>query len=124
MRLSRAQLVSAIAATYVLVVFGGMIIRYFKTGDWGTFQYSLMLPNTIGALFVGSLIALGLWNRFAWAWWLGLFAVIFQFYRLSGWLVPRLGNGFPPLSTWIIGILLIAFLWTLLTKEVRRSCSR
>lgn len=124
MRLSRVQLAGVIAATYVLVVFGGMVLRYLKTGDWSTFQYSLMLPNTIGALLVGSLVAWGLWNRFVWAWWLGLFAVAFQLYRLSGWLFPRLGNGFPPLVSWIIGALLIAFLWVLLTKEARRSCSR
>ena len=124
MKLLRAQTAGVVAAIYVLVVFGGMVLRSFRTGDLATFQYSLMLPNTIGALLVGSLVAWGLWKRFLCAWWLGLFAVAFQLYRFSGWLVPSLGNGFPPLTSWIIGTLLIVFLWALLTKETRRSCSR
>ena len=124
MKLSRAQLAGAIAATYVLVILSGMLLRYLKTGDLGTLRYSLMLPNTLGALFVGSLVARGLWNRYVWAWWIGLIAVAFQLYRFSGWFVPRLGNGYPPLLSWIIGVLLVMFLCVLLTKEARRLCSR
>lgn len=124
MRLSRAQLASLIAAAYVLVVVGGMLLHYFTTGELGTLRYSLMLPATIGAIFLGSLVAWGLWNRFAWAWWLGLLAVSLQLYRFGGWFSARLNGGHAPLASWIIAGLLIAFLCVLLTKEARRSCSR
>jgi hypothetical protein len=124
MKLSRPQIAGAIAATYVLVVLGGMFLHYLTTGELGTLRYSLMLPATIAAISIGSLVAWGLWKRFAWAWWLGLIAVVFQLYRFSGWFSARLSGGQAPVASWVIAGLLVAFLCVLLTKEARRSCSR
>lgn len=124
MKLPRAQIAGAIAATYVLVVVGGMLLHYLTTGELGTLRYSLMLPATIAAISIGSLVAWGLWNRFAWAWWLGLIAVVFQLYRFSGWFAARLSGGHAPVASWVIAGLLVAFLCVLLTREARRSCSR
>jgi hypothetical protein len=109
MTLSHAKLAGAIAATYVLVVIGGMLLHYFTTGELGTLRYSLMLPATICAIGIGSLVTWGLWKGFAWAWWLGLGAVMVQLYRFSSWFIARLNGGSAPLASWIIVFLLVVF---------------
>ena len=121
---SHSKLASIAAIAYVLIVVGGMLLHFFNTGDLGTLKYSLMLPATLSAVFVGSLVAFGLWHRFAWAWWLGLAAVGTQLIRFGSWFISRLSIGDAPMASWAIAVLLLAFLFLLLTKATRQQCTR
>ncbi|WP_205201467.1 hypothetical protein [Azonexus hydrophilus] len=121
---SHSKLTSIVAIAYVLIVAGGMLLHFFNTGDLGTLKYSLMLPATLPAVFVGSLVAFGLWHRFAWAWWLGLAAVGTQLIRFGSWFIGRLSIGDAPMTSWAIAVLLLAFLFLLLTKATRQQCTR
>jgi phosphatidylserine synthase len=124
MKLSSAHLAGTIAAAYVVIVLGGILLHFFNTGDLSTLWYSLTLPATIAAVCLASLVAWGLWSRYAWAWWLGLVAVVYQLYRMSNWFIARLHDGHAPTASWIIAGLLIAFLCLLLTRGARRACTR
>ena len=124
MKLSHSQLASVIAAAYVSMVVGGMLLHFLTTGDFGTLKYSLMLPATLGAIAIGSLVAFGLWRGFAWAWWLGLIAAALQLIRFGSWLIIRLSTGSVPVASWIVAFLLSSFLCVLLIKATRQQCSR
>lgn len=124
MKLSHAKFASVLAAAYVSIVAGGMLLHFVATGDFGTLIYSLMLPATLIAILTASVVAFGLWRGHAWAWWLGLIAASTQLIRLGSWLLARLNSGSPPLASWIIAFLLAAFLGVLLVRTTRRQCSR
>ncbi|MFT3960441.1 hypothetical protein [Propionivibrio sp.] len=121
---SHSKLASVVTAAYVLMVVGGMLLHFFNTGELGTLKYSLMLPATLAAIFVGGLVAFGLWHRFAWAWWLGLAAVGIQLIRFGSWFISRLSVGNAPMASWVIALLLVAFLLLLLSKDTRQQCTR
>ena len=124
MNIRPSQIPSLLAAAYVVVVVGGIFVHFAGTGDLYPLRYSLTLPTTLLVTIIGSVIALGLWRRHAWAWWLGLTAVAVQLTRLSSWLLKRFNNGNVPVGSWLITFLLLAFLLALLTPAVRQSCSR
>lgn len=124
MKLSHAKLASVIAVAYISMIAGGMLLHFVATGDFGTLKYSLMLPATLGAIVVASLVAFGLWHRHAWAWWLGLVAAAIQLIRFGSWFVARMSAGGAPVASWIIAFLLAAFLCVLLLRTTRQQCSR
>lgn len=121
---SHSKLASVVAAAYVFMVVGGMLLHFINTGELGTLKYSLMLPATLAAILVGGVVAFGLWHRFAWAWWLGLAAVGAQLIRFGSWFIDRLSVGGAPMASWVIALLLLLFLVLLLSKATRRQCTR
>jgi hypothetical protein len=125
MKPSPARFASVIAASYGLLVIGGVFIHYLLTGDSGTLWYSLRLPATIIAVLVSGAVAWGLWQEFAWAWWSGLFAVAVQIYRIGEWFLSRLTLGHQlPVTSWLAVFLLVTFLLVLLATSTRASCSK
>ena len=124
MKLSHSKLASLIAAAYVAVVVGGMLLHFLNTGELGTLTYSLMLPATLCVIAIGSLVAIGLWHGFAWAWWLSLAAVVIQLARFGSWFIPRLNSSSTHFASWVIAFLLSAFFGLLLVKATRQQCSR
>ncbi|MBI5784493.1 MAG: hypothetical protein HZA64_03460 [Rhodocyclales bacterium] len=121
---SHSKLASVVAAAYVVMVVGGMLLHFINTGELGTLKYSLMLPATLAAILVGGVVAFGLWHRFAWAWWLGLAAVGAQLVRFGSWFIDRLSVGGAPMASWVIAVLLLLFLVLLLSKATRQQCTR
>lgn len=124
MNLDRARLTSYIAIAYVCVVIGGIFLHFVLTGEMYTLKYSLMLPSTWIATIAGGLIALGLWQSKAWAWWLGLAAVLVQLTRISSWLVQHFSITNPPTASIIIVLfILVLFLVVLVLPKTRAACS-
>jgi len=125
MKPSPARAASVIAASYGLLVIGGVFIHYLLTGDSYTLWYSLRLPATVIAVLVSGTVAWGLWHQFAWAWWSGLFAVVVQIYRISEWFLSRLALAHQlPVTSWLAGFLLVTFFIVLLAKSTRSSCTK
>ncbi len=124
MNLDRARLTSCIAIAYVCVVIGGIFLHFALTGEMYTLKYSLMLPNTWIAIITGGLIAWGLWQSKAWAWWLGLVAVLLQLTRISSWLAQHFSITNPPsVSIIIVLFILVLFLVVLVLPKTRAACS-
>jgi hypothetical protein len=68
------KVAAAIAAAYILVMLGGVLLNFVFTGDAFTLKYSLSLPSVWIAVGACLVISWGLWQRFRWAWWLGFVA--------------------------------------------------
>lgn len=121
----RAQLAACIALTYVFVVLGGIFLHYLNTGDAYTLKFSLMLPSTWVATIVSVVVAWGLWQRFRWAWWLGLAAALLQLVRMSSWLFHHFSATNPPgFGVFLVLGLVLAFFVTLVLPGTRTACAR
>jgi uncharacterized membrane protein (DUF2068 family) len=70
-------------------------------------------------------LAFGLWTRYAWAWWLGLAAALFQGWRIvSAHLAHRGMARMPAMTTLIVLVLLLVFIVLLLMPKARATCNR
>jgi benzodiazapine receptor len=122
---TRIHLASLVAITYVAVVLGGTLIHFVNTGDAYTLRFSLTQPTTWVASIVGAVVAWGLWQHFAWAWWLGIGAAVVQLFRVGTWVVEHYSSSrSPSIGVSLVVALLLAFLALLLPSKVRASCSR
>lgn len=70
---------------------------------------------------VGTVVAIGLWQHFKWAWWLGLVAASIQFLRIVQFWVTL-----PPVAfeSVINHSLIVAFLFVLSLRQTRTLCVR
>lgn len=118
-----AKTTAAVAAFYVIFVFGGIAVQYFSSGSSNTLAYSLSLPAVWISAAIALIVAGGLWRHLRWAWWVGLAGVLIQLLRQaeSLWVFIR-GNSVPPTAMLIVLALLLAFLTLLLLPQTRRSC--
>ena len=122
---TRVRAASLVAIAYVVVALGGTLVHFASSGDAYTLRVSLTQPATWIACLLAALVAWGLWQRFAWAWWLGVAAAVFQLFRLGTWLVAHFSISRPPgLGVALVVFLLLAFLILLLPARARASCSR
>jgi hypothetical protein len=123
MTADRARLASCIAVAYIAVVLGGIFLHYALTREAYTLRFSLALPSTWLATAVSAAVAWGLWNRWRWAWWLGLTAVIFQLARMSWWMVEHCTlTNLPGPGVFVVLSFLLAFLSVLLLPSTRATC--
>lgn len=124
MNINPSKLSGLLAATYVAVVLGGIFIHFLNTGDIYTLLYSLTLPATLISTILGAVVAFGLWREHSWGWWLGLTVGALQLFRFGHVVLARLKDDSVPVSAWLVGFLLLAFLVSLLTPAFRESCCR
>ena len=108
----------------------------FVAVTWGSVMMPRLLPNAAisaghslgftGALFItafGLLIAIGLWLRSAWGWWVGLIAGGYQLLSFMLFLVVVLATNDPiELLTGVSMLVLLAFVVVLLLPPTMRSC--
>jgi translocator protein len=86
---------------------------------------SLAQPALWMALLIAALVAVGLWRRYAWAWWLGIAAAGYQIFRIASAHVHMRGFGHVPgFATLIALALLVLVLVLLLPRTSRRGCNR
>jgi len=70
-------------------------------------------------------LTFGLWTRYAWAWWLGLVAALFQGWRIvSAHIAHRGLVSIPGTTTLIVLVLLLVFLVLLFMPKARATCNR
>jgi uncharacterized membrane protein (DUF2068 family) len=70
-------------------------------------------------------LAIGLWTRYAWAWWLALAAALFQGWRIvSAHLAIRGLAKMPSTTALVLLVLLVVFVVLLLIPKARATCSR
>jgi hypothetical protein len=123
MRKGCAKYAGFIAFTYAFVFFGGIFFHYFQSGNLYTLKYSLSLPSVWMALTASLVIGWGLIKKYRWAWWLGLFGVLFQLYRAvpNAWQLILKQSDFP-MGIIVVLVLFSTFLLLLLTSSVRKEC--
>jgi len=125
MATNRLRLASVTAATYLVVVLGGTLVRFANTGDAFTLRFSLTQPATWIAAFIAAIVAWGLWRHYKWAWWLGVAAAGYQLFRVLSWIVGHFSFSRPPgFGPLLVTVLLLAFLVLVFPSNVRASCNR
>lgn len=102
----------------------GSLVHFAGSTESLMLRVNLRQPAVWLVAIIGTVVAWGLWQRYSWAWWLGLAAAGFQLFRLGQGLA---GQGFSRLPGWhvlLMAGLLVAFVLLLLTSPVRAACSR
>jgi benzodiazapine receptor len=113
-----------IAIAYVFLTVSGSLVNFSGSTEALMLRVNFRQPAVWLVAIIGTVVAWGLWQRYSWAWWLGLAAAAFQLFRMGQWLV---GHGFSRLPGWhflLMAGLLIAFVVLLLTQPARAACSR
>ena len=125
MSVNNTKIAATIATVYVIFFFGGIFVHYFTTGDAYTLKYSLMLPSVWIAAVLSLVIAWGLWQKFLWAWWLGLISVVFQLIahvrHMRKFISLDLPLTFGILSVFVM---LVSFLFFILLPKTKKQCTR
>lgn len=123
--LTAIRIAALLAIGYGLWVLVGGPVQLGAGSEALTMRLSLANPVAwlIGlvAIFIGSF----LWMRFAWAWWLGLAAALFQVWRIVYPIFAKAGAPrLPGLVTLLVLALLVLFIVLLFFPRARAACSR
>lgn len=119
------RIAALLAIGYGAWVLVGGPVRFGAGGEALTLRLNLSNPIAWLVGVLSLVIGIGLWARFAWAWWLGLAAALFQGWRMAypifaGAGAPRM----PGTTTLIVMAVLLVFLVLLFMPKARASCSR
>lgn len=119
------RLASFCSATYAALAVSGVVHHFQRTGSIGALLRGLSSPYVWVVVLVAILVAVGLWKRYAWAWWLGLAAAGYQLFRIVVSYVqsPAFGN-LPRASTMVSIVLLLAIVLLLVTRKARLGANR
>jgi hypothetical protein len=116
-------LASLSAAAYAVLV-AVMLFMSYGGGSPARLLRGLSQPGYWVAIVLAALVAWGIAKRYAWAWWLGGAAALFQLYRLLSWYLQGRVGRMPGLLTLLAFALLALFLVLLAQRPVRTACSR
>lgn len=123
--LAAIRLAALVAVAYALLLLSGGLVGVAGGSSRVSLSVSLTQPVTWLMALLSLLIAWALWTRYAWGWWLGLAAALFQLWRVISAVVAR--PGFPQLpasGTLLVLGLLLAFVILLFLPRARASCNR
>lgn len=120
-----ARLAALLAVGYAFWVLASGPLRFGAGAEALTMRLSLSHPVAWLVGLVALVLGIGIWMRYAWAWWLGLAAALFQAGRIlyplfAGPGAPRL----PGTTALLVLALLTAVVVLLLVPGSRGACSR
>ena len=123
--LTAIRMAALIAIGYGLWVLFGGPVRFGAGAEALTMRVSLNSPVTWLVGLMALIIGCSLWMRFAWAWWLGLAAALFQLWRILYPMFAKTGlPRLPGAYTLLVIALLLVFVILLFMPKARASCSR
>ena len=122
---TQIRLASLTSAAYGALLVSGIVHHFQRTGSFRALANSLSQPTVWIALLISALVTFGLWQRYAWAWWLGVAAAAWQVFRIVMAYVQghNFGN-LPGVATVIALALLLLVLVLLLPRKARLGCNR
>jgi translocator protein len=119
------RLASLCSAAYAAIVVSGVVHHFQRTGSLRMLVRSLGQPGLWIVLVVAGLVAYGLWQRHAWAWWLGIAAAGYQLFRIvSSYVQSPLFGQVPRPSMLVAVVLLVLILVLLFTRKARLGANR
>jgi translocator protein len=119
------RVASVIAVTYVVVALGSALLHFSSGGHAYTIRFNTTHLILWLEAILAIIIAYGLWQRYSWAWWLGIGAAAWQLFRLGSRIFKHFSLSHPPGAiTLFIAALLIGFLVLLFQSKTRTSCNR
>jgi benzodiazapine receptor len=122
---TQVRIASLAAAAYGALLVSGTVHHFQRTGSFRALGHSLAQPTLWIALLIAALVTFGLWQRNAWAWWLGIAAAGYQIFRIASAYVYGRGFGhMPGVATLIALVLLLLIVVLLLPRPARLACNR
>ena len=122
---TQIRLASLSSAAYGALLASGIVYHFQRTGSFRALAHSLSQPTVWIALLIATLVTFGLWQRYAWAWWLGVAAAAWQVVRIGMAYVQGHNFGSLPGATTLIALaLLLLVLVLLLPRKARLGCNR
>lgn len=123
--LAAARIAALVAVGYGIWVLAGGPMQFGAGGSALTMRLSLDHPMAWAIGVLALVIGWALWMRYAWAWWLGLAAALFQGWRI---LAPMFAGGgaprVPGTTTLLLLAVLVAFVVLLFMPKARAACNR
>ena len=121
---TQIRLASASTAAYAALFVSGIVYHFQRTGSLRALAHSLSNPFVWITLVVAAVVTFGLWKRYAWAWWLGVAAAVYQLFRIAEAWYSHGFSHVPGVPTLIALALLVLILVLLLPRRSRLGCSR
>ena len=122
---TQIRFASLSCAAYGALLVSGTVYHFQRTGSFRALGHSLAQPGLWIALLIAVLVTFGLWQRRAWAWWLGIAAAGYQIFRIASAYVHGRGFGhMPGFATLLALALLLLILVLLLPRKSRLGCNR
>jgi hypothetical protein len=123
--LTAIRIAALLAIGYALWVLVGGPVQIGAGSGSLTMRVSAANPIAWLVGLLALVIGCFLWARFAWAWWLGLAAALFQGWRLLYPVFARAGAPrLPGTTTLLVLALLLVFIAMLFVPKARATCSR
>jgi uncharacterized membrane protein (DUF2068 family) len=121
---AQIRIASLTSAAYGALLASGVVYHFQRTGSLRALAHGLAQPTLWVALLLAAVITFGLWQRYAWAWWLGVAAACFQLFRIGDAWFDRGLSRVPGTPTLIALALLLVLLVLLLPRRSRLGCNR
>jgi benzodiazapine receptor len=122
---TQLRLASVCAAAYGALAVSGVIHHFQRTASLRALVRGFASPDLLVVLLVAGLVAWGLWQRYAWAWWLGLAAAGYQLFRIvSGYVQSPVFGHLPRPSVLVSFTLLLLIVVLLLQRKARSGANR
>jgi hypothetical protein len=122
---TRVLLACLLAIAYLVILLSGSLVHIAGSGDGFMLRVNARYPLTWAAAIVAGIVAWGLWQRYSWAWWLGVAGALVQLFRLGRAHIMHASLAKPPsLYVLLLAGLLVVFLVLLFTAPARAACSR
>ncbi|AMO25269.1 hypothetical protein [Ramlibacter tataouinensis] len=118
------RLAALLALGYALWVLIGGPIQLGAGGNVLTVRVSASHAISWLVGLLSLVLAIGLWSRFAWAWWLALVAALVQGWRVLSAQLAHQPVRMPGAVTLIVLALLLVFLVLLFMPKARATCNR
>ena len=118
-----ARVASVLALVFIASTWGSVLVPRFLPDTAAAAGHSLGFTGALFISAVGLAVAVGLWLRSAWGWWVGLIAGGYQLlsFALFATVVMATGDPIGPL-TGLSMLALLAFMVVLLLPATMRSC--
>ncbi len=111
------------AFAYAVLAVAGLVTRFQHTGSFRALAHGLARPDVWLVFVIALTVAIGVWSRHAWAWWVGIAAAGWQVFRIVSRYVEA--ERFPQAFAVLLALaLLAAFLVLMLQRKARLACNR
>lgn len=120
---TQLRLASVSAAAYAALAASGTVYQLQRSGSLRAFVQGLTRPSLWLLLLVAIVVAWGLWNRYVWAWWLGVAAAGWEVYVIGTAYAHSRAFGHLPRPPTLLALGLLLFMLALLFQRKARAAA-